>query len=317
MLKNSRQKRELVVQQNSHSDFRLKRELPLHLMLLPGIILLIIFAYIPMGGVLIAFQKFNPVKGLFGDQKWVGLRNFQYIFSMPNIWRVIWNTLYIAVSKIIVGMIVPIFFALLLNEVKKGAFKRITQTIIYFPYFLSWIILGGIMIDILSPSTGILNQFIKFLGFQPIYFLGENKWFPFTIVASDTWKNFGFNTVVYLAAITSIDLSLYEAAAVDGAGRWKQTWHITLPGMRMIIILLMVLSLGNILNAGFDQIFNLYSPQVYRSGDIIDTMVYRMGLLQAQFGPSTAVGLLKSGVSCVLISVSYYLAHKFFDYRIF
>jgi putative aldouronate transport system permease protein len=317
MLKNSRLKSELHLHQKLRPDYRIKRELPLHLMLLPGIILLLVFAYVPMGGILIAFQNFNPVKGLFGDQKWIGLGNFKYIFSMPNIWRVIWNTLYIAVSKIIIGMLIPITYALLLNEMRKAIFKRTVQTIIYFPYFLSWIILGGIMIDILSPSTGIVNQLIQFLGFEPIYFLGENKWFPFTLIASDVWKNFGFNTVVYLAAITSIDLSLYEAAAVDGAGRWKQTWHITLPGMRMVIVLLMVLSLGNILNAGFDQVFNLYSAQVYESGDIIDTMVYRMGLLQAQFGPSTAVGLLKSAVSCILISVSYYLAHKFFDYRIF
>lgn len=298
-------------------NYRLRREVPLHLMLLPGIIFLIIFAYIPMVGIMISFQNFNIAKGLFGVQKWVGIANFQFIFAMPNIWRVIWNTLSIAVYKIIVGMIVPIFFALMLNEVRGKVFKRTAQTIIYFPYFISWIILGGIMIDILSPSTGIVNQFIKMLGFQPIYFLGENQWFQFTMVASDIWKNFGFSTVIYLATITSVDPSLYEAVAVDGGGRWKQTWHITLPGMRMIIVLMMVLSLGNILNAGFDQIFNLYSPQVYEAGDIIDTLVYRLGLVQAQFGPSTAVGILKSAVSCALISVSYYSAHKFFNYRIF
>lgn len=298
-------------------NYRLKRELPLHLMLLPGIILLIIFSYIPMAGIIISFQNFNITKGLFGDQKWIGIGNFQYIFSIPNMFRVIWNTLSIAISKIGIGMIVPLIYALLLNEVRGKAFKRITQTIIYFPYFISWIILGGIMIDMLSPSTGIVNQFIHMLEFNPIYFLGDNRWFQSTMVASDTWKNFGFNTVIYLAAITSIDPSLYEAVAVDGAGRIKQTWHITLPGMRMIIVLMMVLSLGNILNAGFDQIFNLYSPQVYASGDIIDTVVYRIGLVQAQFGPATAVGLLKSAVSCVLISISYYSAHKFFNYRIF
>ncbi|MBP3962529.1 ABC transporter permease [Paenibacillus lignilyticus] len=298
-------------------NYRKKRELPLHLMLLPGLILIVIFAYIPMVGVSIAFQNFIPLKGLFGGQKWTGLDNIQYVFAMPNIWNVVWNTIFIAVMKIVANLLVPITFALLLNEVRNMLFKRTTQTIIYFPYFLSWIILGGIMIDILSPSDGIVNSFLGLFGVDPIYFLGENSWFPFTMVASDVWKTFGFNTVIYLAAITSIDPSLYEAAAVDGAGRWKQTWHVTLPGMHMIIILLMVLSLGSVLDAGFDQIFNLYSPQVYESGDIIDTMVYRMGLLQAQYGPSTAVGLLKSLVSFVLIATSYLIAYRLFKYRLF
>ncbi|SFI27101.1 putative aldouronate transport system permease protein [Paenibacillus sp. UNC496MF] len=294
-----------------------RRELPLHLMLVPGLVLLLIFAYVPMTGVIIAFQQFNPVKGLFGDQRWVGLDNCRTIFAMPNIWRVIGNTVFIALMKIVLGMLVPIVFALLLNEVKRALFKRITQTIIYFPYFLSWIILSGIMIDVLSPSTGLANAALSWFGLGPVYFLGENGWFPYTMVVSDVWKNFGFNSVIYLAAITSIDLTLYEAAAVDGAGRWRQTWHVTLPGMRMIIVLLMVLSLGGIFDAGFDQIFNLYSPQVYESGDIIDTMIYRLGLLQSQYSISAGVGLLKSGVSFVLITVSYYLAYKLFKYRFF
>jgi putative aldouronate transport system permease protein len=281
------------------------------------VLLILLFAYIPMAGVTIAFQNFQPIKGLFGGQEWIGLGNFDYIFSMPNIWQVVWNTLRIAALKIIAGLVVPILFALLLNEVRNAFFKRTTQTIIYFPYFLSWIILGGILIDILSPSEGIVNKFLGVFGIEPIFFLGENSWFPYTMVVSDVWKTFGFNTVVYLAAITSIDPSLYEAAAVDGAGRMKQTWHVTLPGMHMIIVLLMVLSLGSVLDAGFDQIFNLYNPQVYESGDIIDTMVYRMGLLQAQFAPSTAVGLLKSIVSFILISVSYFVAYRLFKYRLF
>lgn len=295
----------------------LKRERPLHLMMLPGVIFLIVFAYVPMIGIMIAFQKFNPAKGLFGHQLWIGLDNFRYILTMPNTWRVVWNTFFIATLKIIAGMFIPIIFALLLNECRNVFFKRSVQTMIYFPYFLSWIILGGVMIDILSPSEGIVNSLIGLLGIKPIYFLGDNRWFPITMVLSDTWKGFGYGTVVYLAAITGIDPTLYEAVSIDGANRWKKIWHVTLPGMRMIIVLLMVLNLGNILNAGFDQIFNLYSPQVYESGDIIDTLVYRMGLQQSQFGPSTAVGLLKSLVSCVLISTSYFLSYKLFDYRLF
>ncbi|WP_372636500.1 ABC transporter permease [Cohnella sp.] len=294
-----------------------RRELPLHLMLLPGVLLVVIFSYIPMTGIVIAFQQFNPVKGLFGDQEFVGLANFEYVFSLPNIWQVVWNTISIAVMKIISGLFVPIVISLLLNELRHVLFKRITQTIIYFPYFLSWVILSGILIDILSPTTGLVNMVITALGLDPLYFLGDNKWFPFTMVASDVWKNFGFNTVLYLAAITSIDPSLYEAAEIDGANRWKQTWHVTLPGIQSVIILLTVLSLGSVLEAGFDQIFNMYSPQVYESGDIIDTMVYRMGLLQSQYSASTAVGLLKSGVSLLLISVSYYTAYRLFRYRVF
>ena len=223
----------------------------------------------------------------------------------------------IAFFKIILGLIVPISVAILLNEVRSNKFRRTVQTAIYLPYFLSWVVLGGVMIDILSPSSGIVNQALGFLGIKPIFFLGSNKWFQPTIVMTDIWKGFGFGTVVYLAAITGIDPSLYEAATMDGAGRFQKMWHVTLPGIRMIVVLMCVLSLGNVLNAGFDQILNLYSPQVYETGDIIDTFIYRIGLIDAQFGPATAMGLFKSAVSCLFISVSYHVAYKFFDYRIF
>lgn len=287
------------------------------MMMIPGMIALIVFAYIPMVGLMIAFQKFNPAKGLFGGNPFIGLDNFRFIFAMPGIWRIICNTLYISIMKIIFGTLVPIVVALMLNECRNAMFKRTIQTTIYFPYFLSWIILSGVLLDVLSPSSGIINKIILALGGQGIYFLGDNKWFPFTLILSDVWKNFGFSSIVYLAAITSIDMALYEAASIDGAGRWRQTKHITLPGMRMIIVLLMVLNLGNLFNAGFEQIFNLYTPQVYESGDVIDTLIYRVGLQQAQFGPSAAIGLVKACVSMILISFSYYFAWKHFDYQIF
>jgi len=223
----------------------------------------------------------------------------------------------IALLKIVTGLVVPIVFALLINEVRNNALKRTIQTLIYLPHFLSWIILSGVLIDILSRSTGVINQTLKAMGIEPIFFLGDNKWFQPTIIVTNIWKTFGFGTVVYLAAITGIDPQLYEAAIVDGANRWRQTWHITLPGMRMIIVLMMVLSLGSVLDAGFDQIFNLYSPVVYETGDIIDTLVYRIGLLDAQYGPATAIGLLKSVVAFLLISTSYIAAYKLADYRIF
>ena len=292
------------------------QEMPLHLMILPGVICSFIFSYIPMLGIVMAFQKFVPAKGIFGS-KWIGLNNFKYIFMMPNFTSVLWNTVFIAVMKILAGLVVPIIFALLLNEVNKAAFKRTIQTVIYFPYFLSWVLLGGILIDILSPSSGIVNNFLGYFGIEPIFFLGNEKWFPFTLVITDTWKHFGYGTIIYLAALTAIDPTLYEAAMIDGANRWKQTLHVTLPGIYSIVTLMVVLSLGNVLNAGFEQVFNLYSPQVYSTGDIIDTLVYRIGLIDAQYSVATAIGLFKSIISFGLIVLSNKLASKYAGYRVF
>ncbi|MDG0872128.1 ABC transporter permease subunit [Paenibacillus thiaminolyticus] len=293
-----------------------KREWPLHIMLIPGLIFVILFSYIPMAGILMAFQKYIPTKGLFGSPL-VGWKNFQFLLDYPDIGRIVFNTLYIATMKIIAGLIVPITIAILLNELRKEWVKRAFQTMVYLPHFLSWVLLSGIVIDVLSPSTGILNQLLGLFGVKPIFFLGDNSWFPYVMVITDVWKEFGFGTIIYLAALTNINPALYEAAEIDGAGRWKQTLYVTLPGMMPIIVLMLTLNIGNVLNAGFDQIFNLYSPQVYESGDIIDTFVYRMGIEQAQYGFATAVGLLKSVVSFILISVSYVLAYRFANYRIF
>ncbi|MFL1675693.1 ABC transporter permease subunit [Paenibacillus dendritiformis] len=293
-----------------------KREWPLHIMLIPGLIFVIIFSYIPMAGILMAFQKYIPTKGLFGSP-FVGWKNFQFLLDYPDIGRIVFNTLYIATMKIIAGLVVPITIAILLNELRKEWVKRAFQTMVYLPHFLSWVLLSGIVIDVLSPSTGILNQLLGLFGVKPIFFLGDNSWFPYVMVITDVWKEFGFGTIIYLAALTNINPALYEAAEIDGAGRWKQTLYVTLPGMMPIIVLMLTLNIGNVLNAGFDQIFNLYSPQVYESGDIIDTFVYRMGIEQAQYGFATAVGLLKSVVSFILISVSYVMAYRFANYRIF
>ncbi|MBP1996896.1 putative aldouronate transport system permease protein [Paenibacillus eucommiae] len=293
-----------------------KQNWPLHLMIVPGFFLVLVFNYGPMVGIIIAFKKFLPSKGIIGSP-WIGLDNFKYVWLMPDISQVIINTVIIALLKMVVGVVVPIFISLLLNEVRKMFFKRAVQTLIYLPHFLSWVILGGILVDILSPSSGIVNHILVFFGVEPIFFLGENQWFRFTLIASNEWKEFGFSTIVYLAALTAINPVLYEAAEMDGANRWRQTWHVTLPGMIPIIVLLATLSLGNVLNAGFDQVFNLYNPQVYETGDIIDTFVYRLGLQQAQYGVASAVGLFKSVVSLVFISVSYYLAYRLANYRIF
>ncbi|MEO2213412.1 ABC transporter permease subunit [Paenibacillus amylolyticus] len=292
------------------------RNVPLHLMILPGLLIIIVFGYIPMAGLSIAFQNFSPIAG-FKNMNWVGLDNFRYLFDLPGFSQVVWNTVFISTMKIVSGLVIPVLVALLLNEVRKTGFKRTIQTVIYMPHFFSWVILAGIIVDVLSPSTGIVNMLLKSLGIDPIQFLASNEWFPYILVITDQWKEFGFGTIIYLAALTNIDKSLYEASVMDGAGRWKQTWHITLPGIRPIVILMVTLSLGNVLNGGFDQVFNLYNPLVYESGDILDTMIYRIGLQDAQYSVSTALGLIKSVVSFIFIGLGYFLAYRFANYRIF
>jgi putative aldouronate transport system permease protein len=295
---------------------RFQRELPLYLMLIPAVVLVAIYSYGGMVGTVIAFQKFNPANGLFGSE-WVGLKNFQNLFSMPNFWPVIRNTIVISLAKMVGNIIVPVTFSLLLNEVRKSGLKRTYQTMVYLPNFLSWIILSGIFVDILSPSSGIVGRLFTALGGKAPFFLGDSFWFPITMVVTDVWKNFGFKSVIYLAALTGVDPALYESASIDGAGRWRQTWHITLPGILSTIVLMTVLSMADILNGGFDQIYNLYSPAVYSTGDILDTFVYRLGIERTQFALSTAAGLFKSGVSLVFITASYWMADRFAGYRIF
>jgi len=295
------------------------QEWPLHLMLLPSVILLAIFAYFPMVGLLIAFQDYVPSKGwmLFFKSDWVKFENFAYIMKMPGFWQAIRNTLVIAIQKIVTGIAVPLLLALLLNEVRNRFFKKAVQTIVYIPYFFSWVILGGILIDILSPSSGIVNQVITMFGGKPVNFLGDPNTIQPVFIVSNIWKEVGYNTVIFLAALTNIDPTLYEAASMDGAGYFKQMLHITLPSLLPMILLVTVLGMGNILNAGFDQVFNLYSPVVYEKADIIDTFVYRVGMDDLQYSISTAIGLFKSVISFILIASSFKLAKKYAGYQIF
>ncbi len=282
-------------------------------MLLPGVILVFVFSYIPLYGVIIAFQDYNPALGFASP--WVGLKNFQFVFSQPDFVRTIWNTLYIAVFKILGNIAVPVIFALLLNEVKNVFFKRTVQTLIYIPNFISWVIMAGILMDILA-SDGVVNRFIGLLGAGTVDFLGNSRIYPWTMILSDIWKSFGYGTIIYLAALTAIDPVLYDAASIDGATIWQKVKMITLPLLVPTIILMLVLSLGNVLNAGFDQIYNTLSPIVYSTGDIIDTYVYRLGVQQAQFDVGAAIGLFKSAISSVLVILSYVLADKLAGYRI-
>ncbi|MBM7570093.1 ABC transporter permease [Aquibacillus albus] len=287
-----------------------------YLMLLPGFVWVTIFCIVPMFGIAIAFQNYNPAEGIFGSE-WIGLGTFEYMFVLKDTWNIFFNTLFIACLKIVGNLIVPLVFALMLNEARNMIFKRSVQTIVYLPHFLSWVILGGIILDIFSYG-GPVNQLLALFGLdEPILFFAKAELFPYFLAGSDVWKEFGFNTIIYLAALTGINPALYEAASIDGANRLRMLWHITLPGIRTTAALLAVLSLGQVLNAGFDQVFNLYNPLVYSTGDIIDTWVYRVGLLDLQYELGTAVGLLKSVVGFIMIVISYSLAYRYTNYRIF
>ena len=284
-----------------------------YIMLIPALLWLFFFSIVPMFGIVMAFQDYNPGQGIL-HSKFVGLENFKYMFQMNDVKQVLCNTVVIAVGKIIGNIIFPLIFALLLNEFCIKRLKRPIQTIVYLPYFLSWVILAKIVLNIFG-YTGPINQLMEAFGRNPINFFGEPSLFQPLVIGTDIWKGFGYNTVVYLAAILGVDQSLYEAA--DGAGRFKRIWHITLPGIRTTVALLAILSLGNVLNAGFDQIYNLYNPLVYSTGDIIDTWVYRAGLENLQYSLATAVGLFKSVISVILIVIGYKLADKFTGYKLF
>ncbi|MFX3634562.1 MAG: ABC transporter permease [Candidatus Pristimantibacillus sp.] len=289
---------------------------PFHVLLLPALALCIIFQYIPLFGAVIAFQDYEPWLGIKGSP-WVGLEHFRYLFTYPDGKQIIWNTLIISSFKLIVNLIIPIVFALLLNEVRKMLFKRFVQTFVYLPHFLSWVILGGILIDILSTEGGIVNRLLNSFGIESIFFFGDGDWFRFTVVLSDVWKEFGFSAIIFLATLVGINPALYEAAEIDGASRWQQVKLISVPLILPIVIVVATLSLGRILDAGFDQILNIYNPLVYSHGDIIDTFVYREGLNNGQFSFGTAVGLFKSAIGFILIVISYRMASKFANYRIF
>ena len=286
-----------------------------HLMLLPGMILLIIFSIIPMGGIVMAFQNYQPVNGILGS-KFIGLDNFKRLLLLPDCSQILYNTVYIAVFKIILGMIAAVAFALLLNECRTLWFKRTVQTLVYLPHFLSWVILA-VMFSNLFSYTGIINQVVAVFNIEPVMYLVSNKWFRPIVIFGDVWKEFGYSAIVYVAAMTSIDPATYEAGEIDGANRWDKIRHITVPGILPTVILMTTLNMGKILNAGFDQIFNLYSPLVYETGDILDTYVYRVGLINMQYSFATTVGLFKSVISFALIVISYKLSDKYAGYKIF
>jgi putative aldouronate transport system permease protein len=293
----------------------LRRAWPLYAMLLLPLIQLVLFHYYPMYGIVIAFQKYNPGLG-FVKSPWIGLANFQDIFTNADFKNIVLNSFIIAVSKIVTLQLVAITLALMLNEVRLTIFKRTVQTVIYLPHFLSWIVLGGILLDMLN-STGLANRALSYFGVEPILFLGSNFWFRPIVVVTNIWKEAGWATIIYLAALTGIDPQLHEAAAIDGANRWQRIRHVNLPGIITIIVLVACLNLGSVLQAGFEQILTLYNPAVYQTGDILDTYVYRAGLISARYSMGAAIGLFQSLMGLLLIVVAYRLAFKLTGYRIF
>ena len=272
----------------------------LYLMLIPPLIYYVVFRYLPMYGVLMAFKDFNIVKGILRSP-WAGLKHFEYIFSLPKFRQVFTNTVIISFMRLFFGFPVPIIAALLMNEVRRLNYKRVLQTAVYLPHFVSWVILGGILVNLLSADYGVVNQIIEALGMKPIGFLTDERYFRWTLVFSMIWKEFGWGTVIYLAALAGIDPQLYEAALMDGANRWQRTWHITMPFLRSTIIVLLILRLGRMMEAGFEQIFILYHPAVYRVADILGTYVYRIGITEGRFSMATAVGLFRSVINLVLL----------------
>lgn len=293
----------------------LRRSWPLYVMILLPLVQLAIFHYYPMYGVIIAFQNYNPGLG-FTRSPWVGLENFEYIFSNPDFRNIVLNSLIIATSKILTLQAIAVTLALMLNEVRISWFKRTIQTVVYLPHFLSWIVLGGILLDILS-ATGLINRSLGLFGVEPILFLGSNVWFRPVVVITNIWKEAGWATIIYLAALTGIDPVLHEAAAIDGANRWQRIRHVNIPGILSMIILVACLNLGSVLQAGFEQILTLYNAAVYQTGDILDTYVYRAGLISARYSMGAAIGLFQSAIGFLLIVVAYRLAHKLTGYRIF
>lgn len=275
----------------------------------------IVFHYVPMYGVLIAFKDFRFREGILGSE-WVGLLHFKELFATPNFWQVFKNTMIISGMNLLFGFPAPILFALFLNEIRNARFKKMVQTVSYLPHFISWVIMAGLLMQLLSPTTGPINLLLKTMGFEPIFFLGDIKWFRSVLVGTNIWKSVGWGSIVYLASIASIDPQLYEAADIDGANRYHKMFKITLPSMVPVITIMLIFAVGSIINDNFDQVFNLYNPSVYSVGDVLSTYAYRMGLIQMKYSFSTAIGLFKNVISLALILTANSVAKRMGEYAI-
>ncbi|WP_372516639.1 ABC transporter permease [Paenibacillus silviterrae] len=282
----------------------------LYLILLPGILYFIVFKYVPMWGLVMAFQDYKPHFGFTGSP-WVGLKHFERFFTEPQFWMLFRNTIVLAVYNLVFFFPLPIVLALMLNEVRKELFKRFAQTLLYLPHFVSWVVAVGIFYVLLTTEGGVVNELIERLGMEKIPFLLSEEWFRTMIIMQSIWKEAGWGTIIFLAALSGVDLQLYEAARMDGAGRWRQLWHITLPAIRSTIVILFILRLGSFLDTGFEHIFLMLNSMNREVGEVFDTYVYLKGLTQAQYSYSAAVGMFKSLVGLVLVLAANWLAKRF------
>ncbi len=285
----------------------------LTLLFLPAVLYYFIFHYVPIYGVLIAFKNYKFSLGILGSP-WVGLAHFREIFALDSFWQVFRNTVTISFYKLVFGFPAPIIFALMLNEIRVTIFKKTVQTISYFPHFLSWVVLGGLAMQFLSPSIGPINIVLQAIGLKPIYFLGDPGWFRSVLVATDIWKELGWGTIVYLAAISGVNPELHEAATVDGANRFHRIRYVTLPAMAPVITIMMIFMIGRLINDDFDQVFNLYNTAVMEVGDVMSTYTYRMGLVNMEYSIATAIGLFKNIIAFTLIIIANATAKKFSEY---
>ncbi len=290
----------------------IKRHRSIYLVMSLSMIYFIIFKYIPIWNAQIAFRDFQALDGVTGSP-WVGLQNFKDFVNSYYFWELIRNTVMYSIGKMVFSIPAAIFLAVALYECRIYVLRKTVQTLAYLPHFLSWVIMYAILLALLSPSSGIVNDVIKLFGGEPISFLTETKAFPWLVLLSDTWKEMGWSAIIFLAALMGIDPSLFEASTVEGANAWQRVRHITLPSIRPVIVMVILLRLGTILDAGFNQIFMLYSLPVYSVADIIDTWIYRQGLLEFRFGLATAVGLFKGVFGLVLITVSNRLIRRYTD----
>lgn len=286
-----------------------------YLMLIPGLLFFLIFCYGPMYGLVIAFQDYYPLIGI-ADSEFVGLKHFKDLFTNPFFLSVLRNTLVISFYKLLICFPAPIFLCLMLNEIKSVKFKKVAQSVSYLPHFISWVVVSGIIIEFLSPTRGPINMLLQAMGMEPIFFIAEADYFRGVLVGSDMWKSIGWGSIVYLAAVTAIDPSLYEAAEMDGAGRIKRILHITLPALAPIVTVMLIMESGKILNDSFEQVFNFLKPPTFEVGDVISTFVYRMGIQKMQYSFTTAVDLFKNIISFLLVMLTNYVAGKTSDYAL-
>lgn len=278
----------------------LDRDKYLYLLILPAILYYVVFHYIPMYGVIIAFKKFQPLKGIMGSA-WVGFRYFDEFFSSPHFLLLLKNTLLLSISSLIWGFQAPILFALLLNEVRQKMFKRLVQTVSYLPHFISFVVIAGMVVSFTGLKEGIINQLLVLLGLNPINFMAEPGWFRTIFVGTGIWQGFGWGSIIYLAAIAGIDPQLYEAAEMDGAGRWKRMWHITLPCLLPTIVIMFILQIGNLMDVGVEKVLLLSNPLTYETSDVISTFVYRRGILNGDYSFATAVGLFNNVINLIML----------------